>query len=283
MARKTHTDPVALTARLIREKVTIRPLVALVLGSGLSRFADRLSVSHTIDTADLPHYPRLSIEGHPGRLHFGTIRHKSRRSAPLLVFQGRVHFYESGSLDLTTFPIDLAHRLGARVLVVTNAAGGINRKFSAGDFMLIDDLLSLSFLNVKKAKTDPLRAAVRIFRRSDPPFDPQLQLHALKSARELGLPLQRGVYCWLKGPSYETPAEIEMLSRMGVDAVGMSTVPEVVRAIDHGMRVLGISVISNMAAGIQQGKLSHSEVTETTRRVGRDFEDLMASLLLAIK
>ena len=283
MARRTNRSPVDHTARFIANIVKTKPRIALVLGSGLGHFADRLHVSHTFNTSDLPHYPALSIAGHSGKIHFGTLQQGSRRSLPLLVFQGRVHFYETGSLELTTFPIDLANLLGARTLIVTNAAGGINRKFKPGDFMLLDDLLSLSFMGVVTPNAQKLKAAVRPFRRSDPPFDPELQKLLLDAARKLGMGLHRGVYCWLKGPSYETPAEIEMLSRMGVDAVGMSTVPEVVRALGHGMRVLGISLISNMAAGIEHRKLSHTDVTETANRVRNNFESMLISLLFAMR
>lgn len=283
MASATTTDGLGLTAASITKCLGTRPAIALVLGSGLGRFAERLDVSHTFHTSELPHYPRLSVEGHSGKIHFGTVQRAGKTSPPLVVFGGRVHFYESAALELTTFPIDLAHRLGARQLVVTNAAGGINRKFKPGDLMLIQDLLSLSFLGLERADHGTRASAVRPFRQGAPPFDPKLQAIALDSARELSLELQRGVYCWLKGPSYETPAEIEMLSRMGADAVGMSTVPEVVRAVSYGMKVLGISVISNMASGIATKKLSHAEVTETTALIRKDFEELMVSLVLSMQ
>lgn len=283
MDSKRTTNGLALTAAVIAKSVKTKPAIALVLGSGLGRFAERLDVSHTFHTAELPHYPRLSVEGHSGKIHFGTLTQAGTSSLPLIAFEGRVHFYESGSLELTTFPIDLAHRLGASRLIVTNAAGGINRSFKPGDLMLIEDFVSLSFLAVPPAKTSASRAPIRPFRPSEPPFDKGLRVIALDSAKRLSIQLQRGVYCWLKGPSYETPAEIEMLSRLGVDAVGMSTVPEVVRAHRHRMSVLGISVISNMAAGIALQKLSHSEVTETASLVRKDFEELLTSIVLAIR
>ena len=282
MARNQTTNGLGLTAAVIAEGRKTKPEIALILGSGLGRFAERLQVSHTFHTAELPHYPRLSVEGHSGKIHFGTLTNGGKTSLPLIVFEGRVHYYESGSLELTTFPIDLAHRLGARRLIVTNAAGGINRTFKPGDLMLIQDFLSLSFLAVPALKKASLKASIRPFKRSEPPFDEGLQAIALESAKKLSIQLQRGVYCWLKGPSYETPAEIEMLSLMGADAVGMSTVPEVVRALAHRMKVLGISVISNMAAGISGQKLSHSEVTETATLIRKDFEDLITNIVLAI-
>ena len=283
MAKKAHTNPVDLTAAEILRVVRIRPKLALVLGSGLGKFAQKLEIAHSFEASDLLHYPKLSVEGHSGRIHFGRLRRGSHSSLPLVVFQGRVHFYETGSTDRTIFPVDLAHLLGARTLVVTNAAGGVNRKFTSGDFMLIDDFVSLTFEGVQDPGFRPQRATMRPFRPIARPFDPQLQELAVGAAKKQGLELQRGVYCWLKGPSYETPAEIGMLSRIGVDAVGMSTVPEVSRALAHGMRVLGISVISNMAAGIGGGKLSHADVTETGRRVRKNFENLMATILLDIR
>ena len=283
MGKKSTTNGLGLTAAAITKTLTTKPEIALVLGSGLGRFAERLQVSQTFHTAELPHYPRLSVEGHLGKIHFGTLTQSGKTSLPLIVFEGRVHYYESGSLELTTFPIDLAHRLGARLLLVTNAAGGVNRTFKPGDLMLIQDFLSLSFLAVPSQKKASQKTSLRPFKRSESPFDEGLQAIALESAKTLSIQLRRGVYCWLKGPSYETPAEIEMLSRIGVDAVGMSTIPEVVRALNHRMKVLGISVISNMAAGISAQKLSHSEVTETTSLIRKDFEDLITNVVLAMR
>jgi purine-nucleoside phosphorylase len=281
---KTHSGPLEQTAESIASVVKAKPEIALVLGSGLGGFAERLSLSHTFATRDLPGYPSLSVEGHSGMIHFGTVESRSRRSAPLMVFQGRVHFYETGSLELTTLPIDLAHLLGAKTLVITNAAGGINRSFRPGDFMLIDDVLSLNAASAGISESKKRATfVIRPFRRSDPPFDTELQNCALEAARTLGIGLHRGTYCWMKGPTYETPAEIEMLSRMGGDAVGMSTVPELVRALECGMRVVGISLISNMAAGIEQGKLSHKDVTEMGNRARHDFESLMLTLLVNMK
>jgi purine-nucleoside phosphorylase len=283
LVRRLYKHPVEHTAAFLGQKLRTKPRIALVLGSGLGQFAEKLSISHTFNTSELPHYPALSVEGHSGKIHIGCLKKGSVVSPTLIVFQGRVHLYESGSLELTTFPIELASTLGTQYLIVTNAAGGINRDFKPGDFMLIDDLLSLSFLGVGKADARSPRAAIRPFRHRVPPFDPGLQRLATESARELGIEIRRGVYCWLKGPSYETPAEIELLSRIGVDAVGMSTVPEVIRGVDLGMKVVGISFISNLAAGIQKGKLSHAEVTATGELVRNRFEQFVSTLLLKIR
>lgn len=260
------------------------PTVALILGSGLGEFANELENPLTIDSHEIPHYPHSSVQGHFGRLVFGTVSSGKRRSPALLVFQGRIHFYERGELGPVTFPVQLARRLGSEILIVTNAAGGINRLLSPGDFMLLDDFLSLTFLggpavSGSSSQSDLPNADRRTF---VSPFDGRLQGMFVSAAEKLRIKLARGVYCWLKGPTYETAAEIEMLRRIGADAVGMSTVPEIVMAHQLGMRVAAISLISNMATGIKDQKLSHGEVTQTAERVKPSFTAMMREVLLRI-
>lgn len=275
----------------IRRQTPLRPAIALILGSGLGDFADELSEPVTIPASSIPHYPASTVEGHIGQLVFGRIAEGTSRSLPILVFRGRVHYYESESLRSILFPIELARLLGARYLLSTNAAGGINRNFSPGDLMLIRDFIDLSFLRYQNrntsAKTDadlPVHDQLADrFYFSRNVFDSRMQDIIRQCATQNGIKLQEGTYCWLRGPTYETPAEIEMLGRIGSDAVGMSTVPEINEAYRLGMKIAGISLISNLAAGITKEPLSHGEVTETASRVKADFTRLMRDVLFAIE
>jgi purine-nucleoside phosphorylase len=269
------TDPIQQAAQFIQDNVPTRPRIACILGSGLGDFAETISSPFSISASDIPHYPVSSISGHAGKLVFGEIRAGLQTSLPLLVFQGRVHFYESNSLDTTIFPTRVAHALGAEYLIVTNAAGGINRSFRPGDLMLIRDTLDLTFLR-RQHKSQSRHGATNY-------FDSSLQSALRTTASDLGVRLQEGTYCWLKGPSYETAAEIEMLRRLGADAVGMSTVPEIVTAASLGMKVVGISLISNLATGITGEKLSHEEVTDTANLVKQKFTQLMSTFLLTVE
>jgi purine-nucleoside phosphorylase len=243
MIKKLTDTPATAVARkldeslaMIRSQVKLRPRIAVVLGSGLGDFADTLASPTSINTSDIPHYPRSSVVGHQGRLVFGTLGTTS-----LLAFQGRVHFYETGSLETVLYPIRIAHLLGITTLIVTNAAGGVNRSFRPGDLMLITDQLNLTF-------EDPLRSALwpRRSIRNDL-YDLDLQRVITAAAGRLHLKLRKGVYCGVKGPSYETAAEVRMVGRVGGDAVGMSTINEVSLAATLGMREAGISCITNFA------------------------------------
>lgn len=266
----------------IASRISSPPSVALILGSGLGEFADELENPVLIDSREIPHYPRSTVQGHSGKLVFGTLSTGKRQSPALLVFQGRIHFYEQGDLTPVTFPVRLAKRLGASDLIVTNASGGISQSLNPGDFMLVHDLLSLTFLPCQTPSSSSARPGLpnadrRKFAR---PFDERLQELVVRAAGDLHINLARGVYCWLKGPTYETAAEIEMLRRIGADAVGMSTVPEIAAADELGMRVVAISLITNMATGIKSQKLSHNEVMEMAERVKPTFSSLMREVLL---
>ena len=255
-----------------------KPRLALILGSGLGDFSKNISVVSSILASEIRNYPVSSVQGHAGKLIFGYLQKDSTHSMPLLIFQGRIHFYEFGSFDRVVFPVTIAHYLGVRKLIITNAAGGLNSCFSAGDLMLIKDIFNLTFLqsNSKSSKQDYSTYTPTEY------FDHKMQQIVLQCAAQLKIPLQQGTYCWLKGPSYETPAEIQMLKRLGVDAVGMSTVPEIYTSYILGMKTIGISLISNLAAGISLNKLSHAEVTETANNVKERFSELMENLILSI-
>jgi purine-nucleoside phosphorylase len=261
----------------IRRHTDLKPLLALVLGSGLGNFGDRIEAISTIPSSDIPYYPISSVKGHAGKLIFGYLHKDSNHSTPLLVFQGRVHFYEIGLIERVVFPIILAHQLGIKKLVITNAAGGINSCFAAGDLMLIQDILNLAFLQPPSAQIDSDFST----RKRSKYFDKKLICNLLQCAAQLKIPLHQGTYGWLRGPSYETPAEIQMLKRIGVDAVGMSTVPEILVAHSLGMKTVALSLISNLAAGISPVKLSHSEVTKAGANITDRFSKLMENLVLS--
>lgn len=274
----TEQSDLASTVAFLRKRISTTPLVACILGSGLGDFAEQLIESTEINSANIPNYPTSSVPGHAGKLVFGKISDGSQSSPPLLVFKGRVHFYESSFLRTVLTPIKVAAALGCKYLIVTNAAGGINRGFRPGQLMLIRDVIDLTF-------TQRSMNSGTIGDRPSAPhslFDETLQALLRVTARDLSVPLVEGTYCWLKGPTYETAAEIEMLRRIGADAVGMSTVPEIVEANASGMLVVGISLISNLATGITGEKLTHEEVTDTANRVKESFTRLLREFLLRL-
>lgn len=265
----------------LSSRISEKPVAAVVLGSGLGDVADQIGNPVTVESHAVPHYPTSSVHGHEGKLVFGRIRGDSGESVPLLVFKGRVHYYESGDLRTPVFPIQVAHALGVRYLLVTNAAGGINRRFAAGDLMLIKDFINLAFLNLHRPSENDVPNPFHA--KGKPYLDEELSGFIVTAASKLQIALQQGTYCWLKGPSYETKAEIEMLHRLGIDAVGMSTVPEIITAANLGMRTAGISLISNLAAGFSSEPLSHAEVSETASRVKQTFIALLNETILCIK
>ena len=251
------------------------PTLGLILGSGLGDFAGTLDEPIVIETSAIEGYPASSIIGHAGHLVFGKIAMHGGTKKDILVFQGRIHFYETGDLSKTLFPILTAYELGIRRLIITNAAGGMNPSFSAGDLMLIQDFINTTPEN-------PLRQFFGTHRDikdfSHPLLSTTLAEKVKSIALDLGIALRMGTYCWVKGPSYETVAEIQMLRRMGGDAVGMSTVPEIIAAKRLGIECVGISCITNMSTGLTPGRLSHHEVTETANRVQENFTRLISAL-----
>ena len=267
MAEKGLASDVKESVRFIRSRTGQRPGVGVILGSGLGDFAGRLTKSVSLETSAIPHYPSPTVIGHEGRLVFGRIGALST-----CVIQGRIHYYETGDLQTVLYPVRVLHGLGVRILVVTNAAGGINPHFHAGDLMIVSDQINLTFAN-------PLHARPMISHRDL--YEPALQRTIGEVAERQGVSIRRGIYCGLQGPSYETAAEVEMVRRLGGDAVGMSTVNEVSLACSLGMRVAGISCITNLSTGISTEKLSHAEVTEVADRVKISFAGLLAGTITA--
>ena len=262
-------------AAYIKEHVALRPTVGLVLGSGLGDFADTLEESVRIPYSEIPDFPQPTVEGHSGAFVFGKKQGKT-----VVALQGRLHFYEGFTQQELTLPIRVLAALGVKTLLLTNAAGGVNLGFAPGDLMLISDHINYSganplvgenlaqfgprFPDVSDLYTASLRTAIK------------------EKAADAGIPLREGVYLMYSGPNYETPAEIRMFRGFGADAVGMSTVPEALVAGHCGMQVVGVSCITNMAAGILPVKLSHAEVVETAAKVHDTFHRLVDIILSAV-
>jgi len=260
------------TAAAIRQRHPGRPVLGLILGSGLGPYADTLKQKTVIPFEELPHFPRSTVAGHCGRIILGEAE-----GVPVAALQGRVHYYEGYTMSEVVFPIRVLGALGIRQLLVTNAAGGINMAFSTGDLMIITDHLNLTGANpLVGANIDAMGPR---FPDMTEAYDPAMRATCLAAAAEAEIELKQGVYVGLSGPSYETPAEIRMYRLLGADAVGMSTVPEVIVANHMGVRVLGISCITNMAAGILDRKLTHQEVMDTTERVKERFGALLQATI----
>ena len=259
-------------AQFILKRSALRPKIGLVLGSGLGAFGDSLAHPTRILYADIPTFPRSTAIGHAGQMVLGNAG-----DVPVAAMQGRAHLYEGYSAHEVAFPIRVFARMGIRAVILTNAAGGINLSYSQGALVLICDHINLQGTNPLVGTNDD-RFGVR-FPDMSRAYDRDYRQRAREEAGRLGIPLHQGVYAALLGPSYETPAEIEYLRRMGADLVGMSTVAEVIAARHMEMKVLAISCVTNMAAGILDQPLSHAEVTETGERVKTIFESLLRALL----
>lgn len=255
-------------ADAVRERLGVRaPVAGIILGSGLGGLARRIEDARRVPFAEVPGFPAATVVGHAGALIAGTLAGRE-----VLALAGRFHLYEGHAAALGGFPVRVLHALGARTLVVSNAAGGVRRTFRCGDLMLIHDHINLMGRNPLVGAVEP--GDVR-FPDMSAPYDPALLALMRDAAAEAGVPVVEGVYCGLLGPTYETPAEVKMLTTLGADAVGMSTVPEVIVARALGMRVAGVSCITNLACGIGSGPLDHAEVIETTTRVAARFEGLI--------
>jgi len=255
----------------IRQRTDLKPKAGIILGSGLGPFADTLKNRVEIPTRDIPHYPQSTVEGHAGALIFGT-----HKDVPLLAVKGRTHFYEGYSIQEVTFVIRIMQMLKIPLLMVTNAAGSVNPKLRPGDLMLITDHVNFLFQN-------PLRGPAEF---GQPRFPDMSDVYTRKFfsaidriALDRGIALKHGVLWVNTGPTYETAAEVRMVQRFGGDAVSMSTVPEVIVAAQAGMKVIGVSCITNYATGIVAQKLSHDEVTETANRVKEKFTQLMSGII----
>ena len=261
--------------RIIRSRITVEPRIALVLGSGLGGFADDFDESVAIPYEEIPGFVRSTAQGHAGRLVIGKVD-----SVPVLAMQGRVHYYEGYSLEEVTFPVRTFSLLGIKTLVLTNAAGGINVQLSQGALMVISDHLNLMGVNPLRGPNDE-RFGPR-FPDMSAIYSPELQELVVEEAKAINVEVRRGIYGALSGPSYETPAEIHLLRTLGADAVGMSTVPEAIVARHMGLEVLGISCITNMAAGISDEPINHEEVRATGDRVRATFTELLQRVIGAI-
>ena len=262
----------AAAAAAVQERLGGRkPETAIVLGSGLGRFTERLQDAVVIPYAEIPGFPLPTVEGHRGELVAGRLAGRE-----VIAQSGRFHLYEGHSAATAALPVRLFARIGVNSLVLTNAAGGIRRSFSAGTLMLITDHINFMFRN---PLIGPVAPGETRFPDMSAAYDRELRMHATAVAGELGIRLEEGVYAAVLGPSYETPAEIRMLERLGADAVGMSTVPEVIVARALDIRCLAVSTITNPAAGVTTQTLRHGEVIEIANRVGRQLGDLIEGIV----
>ena len=260
------------TVACVKQHTDLRPTVGVILGSGLGQLVDRMSDAVAIDYRDLPHFPAPTVAGHAGRLVVGHIG-----GVVVMAMQGRFHYYEGHDMRTIAVPTAFMQRFGVRTLIVSNSAGGINRGFVPGDLMLITDHINLVGNNPLIGLNDE-RLGPR-FPDMTEPYSLRLIALAEAAAAELGVSLRRGVYAGLSGPCYETAAEIRYLERIGADAVGMSTVPEVIVARYLGMEVLGISCVTNMATGISKVKHAHDDVVRTANEASARFCDVVVNTI----
>jgi purine-nucleoside phosphorylase len=268
----TYFDQVNEAAAFVQSHVAMPPQIAIVLGSGLGAFADRLEDPTTIEYTAIPHWPASKVIGHAGRLVTGRVAWRQ-----VAVLSGRAHFYEGHPLTTVTFATRVLGRLGVRTLILTNAAGGINTTFAPGTLMVIDDHINLMGTNPLVGPNDE-RFGLR-FPDMTEVYSSRLRAIADQASSAAGVPVRHGIYVALHGPSYETPAEIRFLRTIGADAVGMSTAPEAIVARHMGIEVLGISCITNPAAGVLPTPLNHEEVMEVARRVGAQFIRLVEEII----
>lgn len=260
-------------AEALRKRLSLGsdPVAGIILGSGLGGLAGRIQNVRRVPFSEVPGFPSATVVGHAGAVLAGQLGGRD-----VVALAGRFHMYEGHDASLAALPVRVMHALGVRTLVVSNAAGGIRRTFRVGDLMIISDHINMMWRNPLVGPVEP--GEVRFPDMSDP-YDAGLRKQLRAIASRLKIPVVEGVYCGLLGPTYETPAEVRMLERLGADAVGMSTVPEVIAASALGMRSVGVSCITNMACGISLTKLDHAEVIETTTRVAREFETLIEELV----
>lgn len=259
----------------VRQVTDCTPRIGLVLGSGLGGFAEHIEVETTLNYADIEGFPVSTVPGHAGRYIFGTVA-----GVPVVCMQGRVHYYEGYPMEDVVLPVRLMKMMGAQILLLTNAAGGVNETFSAGDFMMITDQIS-SF--VPSPLTGPnIDELGERFPDMSEIYDNKLRRLMREAAEARGISLREGVYLQASGPNFESPAEIRFFSEAGADAVGMSTAVEAIAARHAGMRVAGISLIANPAAGMTASPLSHEEVQAAADQAARRFEELITSIITAI-
>lgn len=258
------------TVAFVRQKTASRPTVGVILGSGLGQLVERMEDATAIDYRDVPHFPAPTVAGHAGRMVFGRIG-----KVDVVAMQGRFHYYEGHDMRTVAYPTAFMKQFGVRTLIVSNSAGGINREFSPGDLMLITDHINLFATNPLIGLNDE-RLGPR-FPDMTEAYSPRLIDIADSAAGDMGLKFRRGVYAGLSGPCYETAAEIRYLAHGGADAVGMSTVPEVIAARYLGLEVLGVSCITNMATGIATVKHAHEEVVRIANEASERFCTVVAA------
>jgi purine-nucleoside phosphorylase len=256
----------------IQSKSALRPAIGLVLGSGLGAFARSLDKATVIPFGQIPHFPVSTAIGHKGELVIGT-----SQGVPVAVMAGRVHLYEGYTVQQVVFPIRVLARMGVKTVIMTNAAGSVNVQYKPGELMVISDHINFMGVNPMIGPNEDA-LGLRFFDMSEA-YDPILGGMAERACSKVGMTVRKGVYIAFSGPSYETPAEIKMARAMGADAVGMSTVPEVIAARHMNMRVLGISCITNMAAGVLKKKLDHHEVLDTAEKVREGLMDVLGRLI----
>lgn len=263
------------SAEYIKGKLKSTPEIGLILGSGLGVMAEKIEDAIKISYADIPNFPVSTVEGHEGQLVIGKLNGKA-----VIAMQGRFHYYEGYSYNEVTFPIRVMKLLGVEKLIVTNAAGAVNTNYKPGDLMLITDHINLSGDNPLIGKN--ISEFGTRFPDMSNAYCPELRKKVKEISKDLEMELKEGVYLMMSGPTYETPAEIRMVRILGGDAVGMSTAPEVIVANHCGMKVVGISCMTNMAAGILDQPLNHEEVIETSNLVRGKFVNLMTNLILKL-
>lgn len=259
-------DTITQAAEFLKSKgLTTKPDAAVILGSGLGDFTDRIDNAISFPYDDIPGFPATSVVGHKGSLFYGDVNGKK-----IIAFAGRFHFYEGHPLTKTVIPVQLAEALGCKLLVVSNAAGSVNYRFKVGDLMLIDDLMHLG----RKLSISTTQETIRYIN------EPMIN-RVEKLANEIGIPVRKGCYLYMTGPTYETKAEIRAFRLIGVDTVGMSTAPELLEAKRLGMESIGISLVTNMATGVSKQKLDHSEIKEAAELRKTDFAKLVAEIISA--
>ena len=272
MKREYSTEAAIQAAKAIRKRAPLEPNVAIILGSGLGGLSKSIADAVRIPFKEIPGFPEVTVAGHEGAVIVGSLGGRE-----IVALSGRFHMYEGHPAALAAFPVRVFHALGAHDLFVSNAAGGISPRLAVGDLMMISDHLNLMGTNPLVGQAE--EGEVRFPDMTDA-YNPGLRWLLRTTAEALGIKLREGVYAGLLGPSYETPSEVKMLRLLGADAVGMSTVPEVIVARALGMRVAGVSCITNAAAGVTGAALSHAEVLETTSRVSEAFESLVTEFLV---
>lgn len=259
----------------IKDKLEIKPKIALILGSGLGDFAESINIVNTIDYSDIKEFPQSTVEGHKGRFVFGYIE-----DVPVVIMQGRVHYYEGYTMEEVVLPVRLMKMMGAEILFLTNASGGINNEFNVGDFMIINDQIS-SLVPSPLIGKNPNKLGTRFPDMSEI-YSKDLINKIKDVSNKENIKVQQGIYLQLTGPNYESPAEVKMCGILGADAVGMSTTCEAIAAKHMGMEICGISCITNKAAGISETPLTHKEVSETADRVAPLFKRLVKQSIIEI-